>query len=214
MLKTTLVALSLCFGLGLTTTTFAAPTPVSANQTITGKKVSTTQAIVAYFDSVDNEYSATPDAEGFYRVLLGRDEQGNFLVQDFFQKSGKIQTDPYWLFDAQGLTSFSVDYVDGLIKGYYSNGNVAFQGTLKEGQYQTSFDTFYPTGGIAHRTTPLNKDHSRVEYFYQNGKKAALFEYDEEGETTKEQAWDEKGKASKNSEEITNAILDLINMSQ
>ncbi|KAA8734353.1 hypothetical protein F4V57_05115 [Acinetobacter qingfengensis] len=207
MLKKTLILTAL---LSTTVLTYAAPTPIAANQTIAGSQVSTTQAIVAYFKNSkdDYKYSSTPASNGFYRVYLARDANGRFLVQDFFQQTNKKQSDPYWVNDIQGLASFEIDYIDGPITGYYSNGNVSFKGTFKNGEFSGQYDNFYPNGRLASRYQPKGNNEYSDEYFYENGKKAAILEYRND-ELINETGWNNTGSKITDKNQIQD-ILDTI----
>lgn len=207
----------LALGLSFSSTSFAV-TNNYLNQTIAESKVIETQSIVAYFDSIDNDTSVVdqPAKDGFYRILLGRNSQGHFLVQDYFQNTKKPQTDPYWLTSTEGFTSFGIEYIHGPVVGYFSNGKVSFKGLMNEGEYKAPFESFYPSGKIANRTSPLAKGFSRDEYFYENGKKAVTFEYDADGEATKTLAWDKNGKAlsADEADAIEDEILDAMRFDQ
>lgn len=218
MSSKTVALLTLTATLGMAAHVHAAPTSVSINQTVAAAKVTSTQPIMAYFGSANEDYaySNTPVKGGFYRVFLGRDAKGRFLVQDLFTDNNKKQTDPYWLTSAEGLGDFGLDYVDSLIQGYYSNGKTAFKGNIKQGDYVGKYDSFYPTGELANSYTPLGAEHYKDEYFYKNGKKAATLEYNDEGETTKQEAWGQDGKKITGDaiDEIVNEINEQLALDQ
>lgn len=218
MINKLVLATSLALGLSVSSLSSAITTSVSVNQTIAESKVSITQPIIAYFDSIDNDTDIVnqPAKDGFYRVLLGRNAQGHYLIQDYFQNTGKPQTEPYWVISAEGLTDFGIDYIHGPLIGYFTNGKPSFKGNMSEGEYKTPFESFYTNGQVANRTSPLAKGYSRDEYFYDNGKKAVTFEYDADGELTKTQAWDKNGKVlgEEEADAIEDEILDLIRFDQ
>ncbi|OUY05932.1 hypothetical protein [Acinetobacter populi] len=207
----TFTFLPLTLLLAAVTPIYAAPTAVSNQQNIAGTKIATTQPVVAYFNTSEQDfnYSNTPVKGGFYRVLLGRDDNGHFLIQDLFTDSGNKHTDPYWIIDPEGLNYFDLDFVNGPIQGYYATGKIAFKGTFKNGSYISSFDSFYPSGELANRYAPAEKGRFHEEYFYKNGQKAAVIDY-ENYDISKQEVWDNQGK--KVSDENTQqTILDEIN---
>lgn len=208
------VAAGLALSVSLSTSAFAITTSVTEQQTISQSKITTTQPIVAYFSSIDNDTTAInqPDQEGFYRILLGRNADGHYLIQDYFQDTKKPQTEPYWVYTVEGLTSFGLEYVHGPLIGYYRNGKIAFKGTLDEGSYKTPFESYYLSGKVANKVSPMAKDFSRDEYFYEDGKKAIVYEFDEEYEPTSTKVWDNAGNplSEDEAEAIEEDILEKI----
>ncbi len=180
---------------------------VTLDQTGLSSEATIKQPVVAYFSNSEDDFSYSPRATagGFYRILLGRDPHGNFLVQDFFTDSDKKQTDPYWITEVEGLASFDLNYIDGSIQGYYSNGKTAFKGVLDHGEFASKYDSFYMTGELANSYTPLKNGHFSDVYFYPNGQKALEIEYDDEGEISHQKGWDK----SNNSFDDENAISEL-----
>ncbi len=123
-------------------------------ETVTStKETTTTQPIIAYFkkdagtlsEHENNGFSAIPVADGYYRTLLGRDKNGRFLVQDFYQEGQKKQTDPFWIADEDGLNSFEIHYVDGEVRNYFKNGKLSTINVVKDGEFKGTTVSNYLT---------------------------------------------------------------------
>ena len=170
--------------------------------------------IVAYFDSVDkhNGYIQKPVKDGFYRVLIGRNNQGHYLIQDFFQDNSQAQTQPYWVTSIEGLFQFGVEYIQGPITGYFKNGRVSFKTQMNNGKYIDPFESFYPTGQLANRTLRLKNGEMVDQYFYIDGKKALELKYAPNGERTQTQVWHSNGQSldENQAEMIEEEILEAI----
>ncbi len=87
--------------------------PVQPSQTITAEteqKTLTSEPIIAYFSKEATQqdcdcmshYSVKPAENGYYRKLLGRGENGDYLIQDFYFKSQKPANDPFWVNNVDG----------------------------------------------------------------------------------------------------------------
>ena len=146
--------------------------------------VSTNQPIIAYFDpdsgeeecscgsTMDKGYSLTPIENGFYRKLLGRDAQGRFLIQDFYQNSDKKQTSPFWIIEPQGLNSFDSKYTDGDVINYRENGNIQFKSTYKDQKLVGKSFDYYANSQLAIETEFLDEETTIQKRWYENGKPA------------------------------------------
>lgn len=146
--------------------------------------MSTNQPIIAYFapdsgeeecscgSTMDKGYSLTPVENGYYRKLLGRDEQGRFLLQDFYQNSHKKQTAPFWVKEPQGLNSFDSKYVDGDVIGYRENGNIQFKSTYKDQELVGKSFDYYTNNQLAVETEFLDEETMTQKLWYENGKVA------------------------------------------
>ncbi|WP_288455009.1 membrane-binding protein [uncultured Acinetobacter sp.] len=148
LLSTCLISISMIGCSQLSTT---------SSTTNLSKTLATNEAIIAYFapDAGDEEcscgssvmdqgYSLQPVENGYFRKLLGRDKDGRFLVQDFYQNSHKKQSDPFWIKEPQGLNSFDGKYIDGNVTGYYENGTINFKASYKDLQPIGKAENFYP----------------------------------------------------------------------
>ncbi|MNR79269.1 hypothetical protein D3C72_99760 [compost metagenome] len=179
-------------------------------------QMNTSQAIVAYFGNgdtqqscnclsdVDANYSATPVPNGYYRVLLGRNAEGLFLIQDFYQKNKRAQSSPVWVREPNDLFNFNSNAVIGSATLYYSDGKVLeiFTNTDKESR---NGEGFYKSGQRATKYVEDNTG-SQFEYWYPSGKPAAKYTRSTYAGVTYAEAWDESG----NKVDNIDAILDEI----
>ena len=92
--------------------------------------------IIAYFaDSPEGGvYAEGPSEGGYFRKLLGRTKEGYYVVQDFYQDSGRKQSDPLIVTHEAALKSFSNDYSDGWVVLYDTEGRLAEQTQYRQGQ--------------------------------------------------------------------------------
>ena len=164
----------------------------------------TSEPIVAYFDKdasageeYDSGYSATPSLDGYYRKLLGRDKDGRFLVQDFYQNTHKKQTDPFWVKEPLALRSFDIIFTDGAITTYFENGHISSTSTYEEGLEVGLSKTFYSNGQQAFEYEIADPEvHSyKIKFWYENGKPAVegFATYKDDQPTYDAKAWDEQG---------------------
>ena len=149
------------------------------------QQLNTQQPIISYFSKTPNDqdcgcastidptYSLVPIEDGYYRTLIGRDKDGRFLVQDFYQKNQKPQSSPIWIKEPLGLFSFENKYVSGPVTLYYPNGKTSYIGTLEDGQEVGKSQSFYSNGQIGIESEILSDDSSAQKLWYSNGKKAA-----------------------------------------
>lgn len=118
-------------------------------------------------------YSTVPVKNGYYRKLLDRDQNGRYLVQDFFQDSDKKQTDPYWIKEVSALKSFDGRGADGKVVAYYENGNIHLKHQYKDFQKVGKSDYYYSNGQIAFAEEIVNDQLILQKIWYENGKLAA-----------------------------------------
>lgn len=172
------------------------------------QQLMTSQPIIAYFtpdageeencgcnSNVGHGYSATPVENGYYRKLLGRDKNGRFLVQDFYQNSHNKQTDPFWMIEPKGLNSFEGQYTDGDVVGYYENGKVEFKSTYQNQVAIGKSENYYPNGQIALKTEFIDEKTVLQKLWYENGKIAADLKMDAEQDfqIIDSKVWDQNG---------------------
>ena len=189
------------------------------------KQLITTEPVIAYFSqdagqqenvddsSLDAGYSSTPVKHGFYRKLLGRDHNGRFLLQDFYQDSHKPQSDPFWIASPQGINSFDIAQTEGPITGYYENGQIAFKATYANGEAIGASQSYYNNGQLAVEET-AKPDHTTFQkLWYENGQPAAEINIRVEGENDayiyQGDIWDQQGQLIKDEEQKIE-ILDSI----
>ena len=167
-------------------------------------EMSSTQPIIGYFSRSDDvrikncgcrswldpQYSPTPVENGYYRLLLGRNAEGLFLIQDFYQKNKQPQSSPLWIDDPTYLFSFDSRVVIGSGILYYPDGTVVerFENT----DINTSKgEGFYKNGQRA-VTYKQDARTSTFEYWYLSGKFAARY-INSFDAAPRAEAWDEQG---------------------
>lgn len=212
-------------GLSLLFTGCSSITPQSQNiPTNIQQQLSTAQPIISYFSKTPNEqdcgcasqvdqtYSLTPVEDGYYRKLLGRDKEGRFLVQDFYQKSSSQQSSPIWITDPMGLFSFENKYVSGSVTLYFPNGKVSYKGTLEQGEEVGPAESYYSNGtkGLESETTSALV---KQKLWYSNGNKAAEISIsnDESYEINDSKIWDKQGGLVSDEAQQTQIINDIYN---
>lgn len=184
------------------------------------QQLSTSEAIIAYFDKdasegeeYDSGYSATPTEDGFYRKLLGRDKDGRFLVQDFYQKNNKQQTSPFWIKEPLALRSFDIIFTDGPITTYFENGQVSSVSNYKEGVEVGLAKTFYHNGQQAfeYEIADPEVNSYKIKFWYENGKPAVegSVVYKDEQSIYDAKAWDRQGQAVTDNTQINDIVEDI-----
>ncbi|MFB2539155.1 MULTISPECIES: toxin-antitoxin system YwqK family antitoxin [unclassified Acinetobacter] len=178
--------------LGLSVTAFST-TQVFANTTATASttdlsqyKTSTTQPILYYFDA-DGEVSNKLSEDGYYRVLLGRNFAGHYLVQDMYANHTK-QTDPMWFSSFEGLSNFNNLGSHGAVVVYYKDGTVSRRATYENSELIGQSFTYYPSGKLA-----IIQKAKHYDYFYENGKRAVSYDLDSDDEQINVKGWHEDG---------------------
>lgn len=170
------------------------------------QQLQTSEPIVAYFakdasagEEYDSGYSATPLKDGYYRKLLGRDKDGRFLVQDFYQNTHKKQTTPFWIKEPFALRSFDIIFTDGPITTYFENGHISSSANYSEGTEVGVSKTFYHNGQQAFEYEIADPEvHSyKIKFWYENGKPAVdgFAAYKNDQPTYDAKAWDEQGQS-------------------
>jgi hypothetical protein len=170
--------------------------------------LATTEPVIAYFapdageeectcgsSVVDRGYSLRPIENGYFRKLLGRDKNGRFLVQDFYQNSQKKQSDPFWIRDPQGLTSFDGKYIDGDVIGYHENGKISFQASYQDLQPIGKSKNYYANGQLGLQEEYIDDQTIVQKAWYENGKIAAELKINpsEDNAIVESQVWDQQG---------------------
>lgn len=187
------------------------------------QQLNTQQPIISYFSKTPNEqdcgcastvdptYSLVPIEDGYFRKLLGRDKEGRFLVQDYFQKTQKPQSSPIWIKDPMGLFSFENKYVSGPVTLYFENGNISYNGTLEEGEEVGKNQSFYKNGKLGLESEVNDGETVSQKLWYSTGAKAAeLFAIENESiQVTDNKVWDKDGKEVDDPEQ-QNEILESI----
>ncbi|WP_124573085.1 hypothetical protein [Herminiimonas sp. KBW02] len=187
------------------------PTDIKAQMT-------TTEPVIGYFSRtptmqgcgcgssrIDPQYSQTPVEDGYYRVLLGRNAQGLFLIQDFYQKNKQPQSSPLWVKDPLHVFSFESDVVVGPGVLYYPDGKVVekFNNTDRDTRQG---EGYYPSGERA-LTYTLDRQKTWFEYWYKSGKPAAKYVESLNRGSEETEAWDENGNKAENANDIIDRII-------
>lgn len=131
--------------LGLVAAAFAALGLLTACQTMPGSSAQAAEAaksspvpvadydsagrgIIAYYGApnTDAEGERRPTAQegGFYRAFLGRNEAGQYLVQDFYQATGTPLTGVFPVASASDIQGWDTLPEDGEVVFYRPNGDV------------------------------------------------------------------------------------------
>lgn len=186
------------------------------------------QMIIAYFspeaagtedfenatrlETVGLGYSTIPVKNGYYRKLLDRDQNGRYLVQDFFQNNDQKQTDPYWIKEISALKSFDSRGADGKMVAYFENGNVHLKHDFKNMQKIGKHEYHYNNGQIAFAEEIVNDQLILQKIWYENGKLAANLKINplNNNYIFDSKVWDENGQLVMDDQKI-NFILEKLN---
>lgn len=215
LLSTCLISISMIGCSQLSTT---------SSTTNLSKTLATNEAIIAYFapDAGDEEcscgssvmdqgYSLQPVENGYFRKLLGRDKDGRFLVQDFYQNSHKKQSDPFWIKEPQGLNSFDGKYIDGNVTGYYENGTINFKASYKDLQPVGKAENFYPNKQLGLEESYIDDQTIIQKIWYKNGKIAAELKINpsEDNTIVESRVWDQQGQLVDDEVQSQNILEEL-----
>ncbi|QMT32483.1 NemA protein [Alysiella filiformis DSM 16848] len=88
--------------------------------------------IITHFDA-NGAPSDSGVKNGFYRKLLSKPSESEYLVQDFYEMGGSKRTDPMILSREQ-LHTFRVQPANGTLTVYAVNGNVMQSQIFKDGK--------------------------------------------------------------------------------
>ncbi len=186
-------------------------------------QLTSNQAILGYFGKEDNpeycgcvsyidsSYYMKPVEDGFYRVLLGRNAAGDFLVQDFYQETKTPQSSASWVKDPMKLFSFNGEDVEGPVTLYRKNGKVESTFTIEDGNYVKG-EEFYPNGKRGAAYTADDQGNLAYTLWYPSGQKATEYVVDLDDEYVGAyKAWKEDGTAADDQideirENIANAL--------
>ncbi|MHA3049867.1 hypothetical protein [Acinetobacter sp. ANC 4639] len=154
--------------------------------------------IIAYFSPITwgNEYSAKALTKGYYRVLLDKNAQGQYLVQDFYTQTRTPQSAPFWLSKPEDLHSFDLTSVTGELKLYYATGEVYFTT-----QYNQQQQLIGPSKLLNHQGQLLSQEiiyadgSTQSDYWYHPNVPALKVKFDSDGQILQAQGWDTEGKA-------------------
>ncbi len=180
------------------------------------KQLSTNQHVISYFShnagelsniseacacGTSKEYSPTPVEHGYYRILLQRDANGRFLVQNYYYDSKKPNSLPFWIKDPNGLKSFESIYADGAITMLYENGNPSFKAIFKGGKIANLMQNFYNNGQLAIENDYSIPEEIHQKIWYENGKPVADTILNSRHEILNGQFWYQNGEIINNEDE-------------
>ena len=177
------------------------PAAVSAKNTngtlLTSSSIQKNQ-IIAYFSPIQfgNEYSAKALSTGYYRILLDKNAQGQYLVQDFYTQTKTPQSAPFWLSKSEDLHSFDPNSVTGELKLYYATGEVYFTTQYNQQQQLIGPSQLLNRQGQLLSQETMSADGStQSDYWYHPNVPALKVKFDSEGQILQAQGWDTEGKA-------------------
>lgn len=87
---------------------------------------------VFHFDSA-GKVQDSAQKDGFYREILGQDEQGRSVAQDFYSDGGRPQSAPFVLRAGQEK-NFSASSAEGLIVAFAKDGKLVQMAAFKDGK--------------------------------------------------------------------------------
>jgi hypothetical protein len=196
----------LCIGMAVTQGGHT--TPITADDLKT--PMTTSPVIVAYFSPTpldlqcdcglpfsESYYSLTPIKGGSYRVLLGRNAEGLFLIQNYYQDNKQAQSSPLWVKDPVNIFLADADAVIGSGTLYYPDGKV-FEKFNKKDLDTREGEIFYRSGERAVTYKKIKWKQSHYEYWYKSGKRAVKYSLSTASNTPSLihlEGWDENGNA-------------------
>ena len=169
------------------------------------KRTPTNQGCGCGSSRIDPHYSPVPLADGYYRLLLGRNAEGLFLIQDFYQKNKQPQSSPLWVKDPLHVFSFDSEVVIGSGTLYYPDGKILEKFNNID-RLTSEAELFYPSGERA-ITYTQNHNISQSEYWYKSGKPAAKYVESLNRGSDETEAWDESGNKAENANDIIDRIV-------
>jgi hypothetical protein len=210
---------------GCATTAGYSTPPLSTEIT---SQLTTSEPVIAYFKrnsvgrncdgctyGVDQLYSSTPVDDGYYRLMLGRNSEGLFLIQDFYQQNKQAQSSPLWVRDPLHVFSLSGELVIGSAMLYYPDGQILAKFNNIDA-YNREGEHFYPGGEQASaykRTASDNVHRYELWYWYKSGKPALHYSFQSQPLSVQSQGWDENGTQTQDNNElvkIRDAIDDVL----
>ena len=152
-------------------------------------------------------YSTAPVANGYYRQLIKTGTDGRFLVQDFYQNSQKKQTDPFWVKDPRGLTSFDSIFIDGSATAYFESGETKFKVTYKDLKATGVHFSYYKNGQLKYKNDYTNQGILKQNLWYANGQAAAKLTRDSDDyHIIDVHAWSQQGQVISDEDEVDTLI--------
>ena len=90
------------------------------------------EQIVTYFDAQGQTSNAAVKG-GFYRQLISKRNNNEYIVQDFYSDNARKRSDPYTL-NRAALMDFQAHPTDGTLTVYAYNGNIMQQKVYQNGR--------------------------------------------------------------------------------
>ena len=184
----------------------------------------TDKAIIAYFGRENNpeyceettphkdpKFFTEPIQDGYYRILLGRNAQGHYLIQDFYIQTNTPQSSPSWIIDPLKLFSFSSSHIEGSAIIYRENGTIISKFTNKNNELIQS-KNYYANGQIGSKFKILNNQNTKVKLWYASGKKAAIYTLNPNKEIISAQIWNEDGTETQDLETVIHLVFSLLDL--
>lgn len=162
------------------------------------------QKIIAYFDT-KGHLSKTAFNQGYYRVLLGRNLNGDYLVQDFYQDKQTPQTSPFWITRLDAVLSFDHHIHEGTATFSRKDGSKLGESTVSNGK-EISGRGFYLNGQRATEYKLNIRNEFDTTLWYASGQKAAEYVADSSHKIIKGIAWDINGNKIDNLQLLKNQI--------
>lgn len=138
---------------------------------------------IGYFDREWQNFSKNQISEtGFVRKKLRTLENGDIEFQDFYYPSMNKQTDPLIVEASSDIESSTLMPKNGLVIGYFENGNMEWSHHESDGKRNGVAKTWYSNGNLESIQTYVNdKKEGIAAWFYNDGTKQieALYENDE-----------------------------------
>lgn len=107
--------------------------PVGPRRLPSGSGINTAEEqIVTHFDAQGNT-SESAVKGGYYRQLVSKRGNNEYIVQDFYEDNSKKRTDPFIITRNQ-LMNFNAHPQDGTLTVYAYNGNIMRQQTYQNGR--------------------------------------------------------------------------------
>ncbi len=174
--------LLLATSLALTLAACATPGATTSNADATSRIVAAQKQeaqVIAYF--VDGPqggvYAERPSEGGYFRKLLGRTKEGYYVVQDFYQDSGRKQSDPLVVTSEAALKDFGNDYSDGWVVLYDTEGRLAEQTQYRQGKPDGRAISYQNGKRVAQGQYQGGKPHGEWTFWGENGRKEAVIGY-------------------------------------
>lgn len=152
------------------------------------------QQVIAYF-SKEGKRVYSKNRSFYYRKLLKVNDDGSFILQDFYSKTDTKQIDPATLMDLKELYAWTTVSIDGTFIHWYQNGQKMQQSFYIKGKIEGPRLTWYQSGAKESESAfKAGKLQGKMIQWYESGSKKSEAFYqagNPEGEVC---YWYESGK--------------------